>query len=95
VRVHPRASASIDEQFQGQESGGLRVIRQQAVQHPRRPDRLLGQLQALRVGPVGARVALVEHQVQHPQDIHERTCTRGIDVPSDFRGQDFTLDKSL
>ena len=58
----------VDEEHQGQQPGHLAVAGQRRVERPREADGLLGQVDPDQGGSGGAGVALVEDQVQDPED---------------------------
>ncbi len=65
--VRSCTAAGVGQQHEREQARGLRLIRQQLVQHPRQPDRLAGEVGAVEVGAAARRVSLVEHQVEHVQ----------------------------
>jgi hypothetical protein len=71
-----RRAPRVDQQHQREEARDLAVVGQQPVRNPRHPDRLVGELGAVQLGAGGARVALVEDQVQHME--HEAHASRPL-----------------
>ena len=58
----------VDEEHQREQPGDLAVVGQRRVEGPGQADRLLGEIDAMQLRPGRAGVALVEDQVQDPQD---------------------------
>jgi hypothetical protein len=63
VGILPRRRPGVVQQHQRDQAGGLGVLRQQPMQQPAQPDRLLAQVRVDQLFAAAGRVTLVEHQV--------------------------------
>ena len=81
----PRRAPGVGEQHEREQAGDLVVAGREPVQQPGQPDRLVGELGALQIGPGRGRVALVEDQVQDV--LRRRASARRSSPPAAARSR--------